>query len=526
MNRTLPDDVSAAPRAGGSAERRTALVILGLLALRFLFAAATGLGVDESYTVATARVLTLSTFDHPPLAWWIVHFAGAWLGESALALRAPFVLLSGLTSWLLFVLTRRLFSAEAGFYAVLTQAMAPALGLADAAWILPDAPLLPAMLVTAIALSRIFFDGDRENAPRHWLLAGLGAGLAMLSKYHGVLLFAGAGLFVLASKRQRFWFATPWPWAAGLVALAVFSPVLIWNAQHHWVSFLFQGGRSGAPHLNLVAPLALIGLQALFLAPWIYFPLAALFLRALWRGPSQEREFFLASLGAFPIIGFTVIAFWSSHRVLPHWAAPGYLMILPLLGHEIARRMARGERWIRRALLAGAAFTVFGVGVIAALPRLPLAMLAGPRDPLVEMLDWDDFTRALDARGWRQPKLFVAATRWLDAGKLDYALHGDPPVLCLSDDPRGFGIIRDPKHFIGRDALIVAPNLSLEEARARLGAHFDAIEPVAPVEIMAGGKAAITLDVYRATNFHDPAPEFSLQPARLAKPAAQPQFSH
>ncbi len=243
MNRTLPDDVSAAPRAGGSAERRTALLILGLLALRFLFAAATGLGVDESYTVATARVLTLSTFDHPPLAWWIVHFAGAWLGESALALRAPFVLLSGLTSWLLFVLTRRLFSAEAGFYAVLTQAMAPALGLADAAWILPDAPLLPAMLVTAIALSRIFFDGDRENAPRHWLLAGLGAGLAMLSKYHGVLLFAGAGLFVLASKRQRFWLATPWPWAAGLVALAVFSPVLIWNAQHHWVSFLFQGGR-------------------------------------------------------------------------------------------------------------------------------------------------------------------------------------------------------------------------------------------------------------------------------------------
>ena len=76
----------------------------------------------------------------------------------------------------------------------------------------------------------------------------------MLSKYHGVLLFAGAGVFMLASRRQRFWFATPWPYAAGLVALLVFSPVLVWNAQHGWVSFLFQGGRSGAPHLNLVAP--------------------------------------------------------------------------------------------------------------------------------------------------------------------------------------------------------------------------------------------------------------------------------
>ena len=71
-----------------SAERRTVVLILAVLALRLIFAAATGLGIDESYTVATSRVLTLSTFDHPPLAWWIVHFAGKFFGESPLALRA------------------------------------------------------------------------------------------------------------------------------------------------------------------------------------------------------------------------------------------------------------------------------------------------------------------------------------------------------------------------------------------------------------------------------------------------------
>src|SRR6266568_8720553 len=81
------------------AERKTLALILGVLTLRFFFASASGLGVDESYTVATSRVLTLSAFDHPPLAWWLTHFAGNFLGESVLALRAPFVLLSGLTSW-------------------------------------------------------------------------------------------------------------------------------------------------------------------------------------------------------------------------------------------------------------------------------------------------------------------------------------------------------------------------------------------------------------------------------------------
>ncbi|HUO53922.1 MAG TPA: glycosyltransferase family 39 protein [Rhodoblastus sp.] len=483
------------------------------------------MGIDEAYTVAISRVLTLSTFDHPPLAWWIAHFAGKFFGESALALRAPFVLLSGLTGWLLFVLTRRLFSAEAGFYAVCALALSPALGLADSIWILPDAPLLPAMLGCAIFLSRVFFGGKPQNAPRDWLLAGLCAGLAMLSKYHGVFLFAGAGLFVLADKRQRFWLATPWPYLAGLIALIVFSPVLIWNAQHDWVSFLFQSGRSGPPHLNFLAPLALIGLQSLFLAPWIFFPLALLFLRALFSGAALEKDFFLACLGAVPILLFTLVAFWSSRRILPHWAAPGYLMILPLLGREIAARIDTGLAWPRRALIAAAAFTLLGAGAVAALPRLAPPFLAGKHDPLIETVGWTDFVRAFDARGWRQKRLFVAATRWLDAGKLDYALGGDPPVLCLSDDPRGFGIIRDPQAFVGWDALIVAPNLTLDQARARLGRHFDAIEPVAPVEITAGGAPAIRLDVYRATNFHDPAPEFSLRKAGLAKPPSRSQFN-
>jgi 4-amino-4-deoxy-L-arabinose transferase-like glycosyltransferase len=590
MNDSLSKGIEAASGARWTAERRTFVLIVAVLALRFVFAAATGLGIDESYTVATSRVLTLSTFDHPPLAWWIAHFAAKFLGESALALRAPFVLLSGVTSFLMFALTRRLFSAQAGFYAVFALALSPALGVADAVWILPDAPLLPAMLACAIFLARVFFAEDRatvlihenrlganaapsscegsvdrdktrsttkikESSRRDWLMAGFFAGLAMLSKYHGVLLFGGAGLFVLLSPRQRFWLATPWPWLAGLVALIVFSPVLIWNAQHHWVSFLFQGGRPGAAHLHLVAPLALIGLQSLFLAPWIFFPLAALFLRALWRGPSQERDFFLACLAAFPIVLFTLIALWSSHRVLPHWAAPGYLMIFPLLGRELAARVAphaqaigvrqsertasnsravggrqserqtnSGVQWLRRALAAATAFTLLAAGAVVALPHAPLKMLAGKRDPLIETLGWRDFTHALDARGWRKDDMFIAATRWFEAGKLDVALHGDPPVLCLCDDPRGFGIIRDPQNFVGRDALIVGQNLSLAEARARFRKYFDSVEPLAPVNILAGGEPAIVLDLYRATRFHDPAPEFSLTPPKLAKTPPRPQF--
>jgi hypothetical protein len=179
--------------------------------------------------------------------------------------------------------------------------------------------------------------------------------------------------------------------------------------------------------------------------------------------------------------------------------------------------MAQGAALLRKGLIAAGVFMVFGIGAIAALPHLPVAALSGAKYPLVEMLDWDDFSAALDARGLRrEPRLFIAATRWLDAGKIDYALHGTPPVLCLSDDPRGFGLIRDPQDFVGWNALIAAPGLTYEEARQRFGRYFESIEPLAPIDILAGGKPAITLQIFRAQNFHNLAPEFTLNLRRGA----------
>jgi len=492
-----------------SPERGALVLIICSLALRVVFAASTGLGIDEAYTVATSRVLALSTFDHPPMTWWIVHFTGLALGEGDLALRLPFLLLFALTTWLMFVLTRRLFSAEAGFFAALALNLSPMLGLTDASWIVPDAPLAPAMLGCAIALSRVFFDGSRRSAPLYWLLAGVCAGLAMLSKYHGALLFAGAGLFVLASPRQRFWLATPWPWLAALVAALIFSPVLIWNAQHEWVSFVFQSGRGGAPRLRLLAPLVLIALQSLWVAPWLYVPLVVLFIRAFLRGVAQEREFFLACLAVALILPFTLIAFWSSAGVMPHWALPGFLLLFPLLGRAIAHSFW-GSPWLRKAIVAASAFMIVGIGIVAILPYQHFEGLSGWRYPLFELLDWDDLGREFARRGLAAPGQFVAATRWLDAGKIDRTLAGAAPVICLNLDPRGFGL-RNPEQFIGHDGLVVTSDLTFERARLLLGKYFDGMSELEPIDVMEGGKVAIHFRVIRVTNFHDLEPEFSLR---------------
>ena len=100
--------------------------------MRIGFAFSLGLGIDESYTVATGRLPPLSYFDHPPLAWWLA-WSGAHLfgGETALAVRLPFIAAFALTTWLMFAVTKRLFGEQAGLWAALTLNCAPALNSAS-----------------------------------------------------------------------------------------------------------------------------------------------------------------------------------------------------------------------------------------------------------------------------------------------------------------------------------------------------------------------------------------------------------
>ena len=78
------------------------LIVFATL-IRLGFAWALGLGVDESYMVATGRQLRWSYFDHPPASWWL-QWAGAHLfgTEAPLAVRTPFILCFALSTWLMY----------------------------------------------------------------------------------------------------------------------------------------------------------------------------------------------------------------------------------------------------------------------------------------------------------------------------------------------------------------------------------------------------------------------------------------
>src|SRR5215470_7235596 len=221
-----------------------AVLILATFLARLAFAAALALGIDESYMVAAGRKLQLSYFDHPPVAWWMAwgmaHLTGS---ESAVIVRLPFIALFALTTWLMYRVTSVLFDPEAGLWAAVILNVAPVLGITAGTWVLPDGPLFAALLGTVLCLVPALRSEGRA-AWGWWLATGGCAGLALCSKYSAVLTLAGVAAFLATEPGGRRWLRQPHPYLAGLIALTVFLPVLIWNAGHGWVSFLFQGSRA------------------------------------------------------------------------------------------------------------------------------------------------------------------------------------------------------------------------------------------------------------------------------------------
>jgi 4-amino-4-deoxy-L-arabinose transferase-like glycosyltransferase len=502
---TMPGGSAGAERAERRAADRAVLaIILIATAVRLAFAAALGLGIDESYMVAAGRTLAWSYFDHPPISWWLARGAAlAAFSEHPFVVRLPFVLLFAGTTWMVYRLTALLYRPRAGVWAAGALSLAPMLGVTSATWVLPDGPLDFALAGFALAGAHVLHSGTTRPLA-WWLAAGAFAGLAVMSKYTAVLTLAGLPIFLATSRAHRRWLLRPHPWLALAVAVAVTSPLLLWTWRHGLASIGFQGGRAAVETLRPWGPFAVLGGAALFLLPWIWAGLALALWRALRRGRADPASWYLVCLAVPPIVVFALVALWSDKLPLFHWAAPGYLLLFPLLGVFLDRR--RGAGWLRAATVATAALVIAALFVVSlevrtgALARLVPALARS--QPALQAVDWTELRDELRRRGLLgRSDLAVAALQWHVAGKVDFALGGALPVFCLCGDARQYGIVRPASDFIGEDVVIVLPPNSRRDPVAQFADEFSAIELLTDVEIGPVGGDAARLRLFLGRDF-------------------------
>lgn len=189
---------------------------------------------DEAYYYVMSTHLQCAYFDHPPLTAWMIKLATLWK-KSEFWVRLPAIVCMSLGGYQLYVFGCELLSQRIGMLALITYLFLPSIQVAYTI-ITPDSLLMCFWIMTTRFAYRYFKSNHWSDA----IFMGLFSGLALLSKYTAGLLVLSLFLFMLFHKQLRNRLLSAPPYVAFLICVCIFSPVLVWNAAHHWVSILFQ----------------------------------------------------------------------------------------------------------------------------------------------------------------------------------------------------------------------------------------------------------------------------------------------
>ena len=313
----------AAPRRAAWLALSACVASIALLAMQALAAQRLELTFDEAYYTLWSRSLSFGYLDHPPMVALLIRVSTALFGAGEFGVRALSLLLVGAMPALIALIAWRLFgSAEKAALAALMWIAMPLVAI-GALFVTPDAPLVVFWTLGLAALVELWRTGQRR-----WLLAmGLALGLALQSKFTAAFFAAGVALALIATPSLRRWLVSPALYAGLAVALAIFAPFAVWNAEHGWATFAKQLGRA-PPHgftpyylaEFLVAQIGLIN-------PLVFAALIPAVAAIPWRAPvaarsAGEARRILACTIAPAAVYFLLHSLHD--RVQGNWLAPLY----------------------------------------------------------------------------------------------------------------------------------------------------------------------------------------------------------
>jgi dolichol-phosphate mannosyltransferase len=192
---------------------------------------------------------------------WLIRLGTTLFGQNEFGVRIGAFGCWMVTSWFLYRMTSNLFDKSSALIAVLLAQVLPFF-FSVGFLMTPDAPLVACWSGTLYFAVRALM-GEHRHA---WWGVGVCFGLGMISKYSIGVLGPAMLLFLLLDPRSRRWFLRWEPYAAALVSALIFSPMIVWNLQHGWASFGFQGARRLSAHAHFSLHV-LIGSAVVLLTP-------------------------------------------------------------------------------------------------------------------------------------------------------------------------------------------------------------------------------------------------------------------
>jgi 4-amino-4-deoxy-L-arabinose transferase-like glycosyltransferase len=314
---------------------------------------------------------------------------------------------------------------------------------AGASIMTPDIPLMLFWIGSLWMMARVIATGS----DRWWLLVGLFAGLAMASKYTALFLIAGIAIWLVVLARHRL--RRPMPYIAGALALALFAPVLWWNAHHGWVSFIKQGGRVSEWYPAKAGQflVELIGGQLGLATPLIFVIYIAGIVVALKKARRNDGAAWALLASVSFLTALAILQHALGDRVQANWPE----ILYPAAA--IAAVALSGPFWRKfRVAAVTLGFAITGFVYVQAI-FAPLSLPVG-RDPIARQLGgWNGLADQVEAARQATGASFVAFKNYGVASELALALPAFVKVVAIG--PRWSSFDLPAARLTGETGLLV-----------------------------------------------------------------------
>jgi 4-amino-4-deoxy-L-arabinose transferase-like glycosyltransferase len=427
--------------------------------------------------------LDWSYYSKGPLIAYLIRggcaLAGSWsvehTGNLTLAVRLPAVVCGSLLLLSLYVLTVQVYRCEVLGLTVVAVALTLPLIAVGSSLMTIDAPYACCWGWALVLGHRAIFRGSWWA----WPALGVVLGLGMLAKYTMIVWIPSAALFLLTTAGYRHLLWSRGFWCMVAVAGLCCLPILIWNAQHDWVTFrhvfglagLPTGGTPvppaqsgtgvppvGEPSIHWLGPLHYLGGQcALLLVYWFVVWAAAVIAHRPWREP-DEGVCYLWWLSAPMFLLFLVFSPKTGGGEM-NWPVTAYLSGLVLSAAWLLRQFDDPRRWYRLATAINLGLAcVLGLAVTVFMHHSEwlypvLSRLAGPPteanlfplrrlDPTCRLRGWQALAAHVDRLRIMLAKVegvepVLAGSSWNMPGELGVYCTGHPQAYsfgpCMGD---------------------------------------------------------------------------------------------
>lgn len=479
-------------------------ILIGLITLvRLVYINLVPLVPQEAYYWKYAKRLALSYFDHPPMTAYIIAFF-TWIGgDNVFFIRLGSTIFAIGLMVLLYAITKRLFGNERWALLSVIAMNCTVMFSIGSIIITPDVPFLFFWALIVYSLVRL----QESNQWQWWYLAGAALGFGLLSKYTTILIVPGIFIYLLLSASQRKWLLTIHPYLGLFLAFIIFSPVVIWNSQHEWASFLFQSSNrfSQMRRLRLDYFFQLIGSQLGMLTPYILIlVLVGWFQIGRLSFKEKNEKYSLLFWMALPVyLVFTLSSFRSLVKM--NWLAPAYItsIIASIVWIESARTKwsERFKKWFTPGLILGLVIVLF----MHLMPVIPIF----PSRKGDTWTGWQELSeKVMEIKKEMGEDTFIFGHEYKIPSEITFYTPNHEPTHSgeiIGEKGLQYTYWTKFEDLIGKDAIFVTSDAQRYRNMDNVKKYFDSVVEEPPLKIVRRGRVFRIFYIYRCYNYKGPA---------------------